>query len=386
MAKKKKIEDLVQAKEEKKEKKKNPLYKKILLYAGIVVGAIVLIITVIFLVRLIVGTSIPYPKIEEKMEEAAREYFSIHTYLLPEEIGGEATVNISELITAELIDPLDKMLKKGVTCEANVIVSKLDQDSYAYTPYLDCGEHYYSRELYKKMLEDHPVVTNGKGLYQMGTDYVFRGEVTSNYVDFAGKLWRAVKVTNQNYVELIQIGISEEKVWDNRFNVIENDYSGINEYYLSRIFEYLEKLYQDEKFLSSKDKEKIVNTSLCVGKRSRQDAVNDGSIECSARMENQPLGLLPLFDYINASLDPTCHKQMDTQCLNYNYMANYREDWWLLTANSQITNRAYRIEDNGRISNSITNREARVRPVLYLSNRVMISGGDGTKDNPYKVR
>lgn len=386
MAKKKKIEDLVQVKEEKKEKKKNPLYKKILIYAGIVVGAIVLIITVIFLVRLIVGTSVPYPKIEEKMEEAAREYFSIHTYLLPEEVGGEATVNISELVTAELIDPLDKMLKKGVTCEANVIVSKLDQDSYAYTPYLDCGEHYYSRELYKKMLEDHPVVTNGKGLYQMGTDYVFRGEVTNNYVEFAGKLWRAVKVTNQNYVELIQIGETEKKVWDDRFNVTENDYSGINEYYLSRIFEYLQELYEDDEYLSSKDKEKIVNTSLCVGKRSRYDVINDGSIECSARMENQPLGLLPLFDYINASLDPTCHKEMDTQCLNYNYMANYRDDFWLLTANSQVTNRAYRIEYGGRISNSLTDKDARVRPVLYLSNRVMISGGDGTKDNPYKVR
>jgi len=387
MAKKKKIEDLIQV-EEKKEvnKDKNTLLKRILVYTGVLLGIIALIIAIIFIVKLILGSAIAYEEIENKMENAAKEYYGIHNYLLPSEVGEEATVNIQELVNAELIDPLDEMVKKGVVCQADVIVSKTSLDQYDYTAYLDCGEDYYSRELYKKMLEDNEVVTNGNGLYQINGNYVYRGEYVDNYVSFAGYDWRAIKITNQNYVQLIQIGETEELVWDDRYNASEKDYSGFNEFYLSRAYEYLTDLYSDEEFLSDEAKAKIVNTDLCVGKRSRQDSVNDGSIECSKKLENQPLGLLPLYDYIVASLDQNCSKQIDTQCLNYNYLANYRDDFWLITANSGVSNRAYRIEYGGRISNSLTNIEARIRPVIYLNNRVMISGGNGTKENPYKVR
>lgn len=50
-------------------------------------------------------------------------------------------------------------------------------------------------------------VTNGKGLYKEnvgdGTTYFFRGNVVNNYVSFADKLWRIVRINEDGSIRLI---------------------------------------------------------------------------------------------------------------------------------------------------------------------------------------
>ena len=47
---------------------------------------------------------------------------------------------------------------------------------------------------------------------------------------------------------------------------------------------------------------------------------NDGSIEKSSLLEKQYIGLLPLYDYINASIDTNCNSALTESCTNYNYL------------------------------------------------------------------
>ena len=64
----------------------------------------------------------------------------------------------------------------------------------------------------------------------------------------------------------------------------------------------------------------LTTYTLCIGKRNDLDTSKDGSIECSSPLENQYIGLLPLYDYMNASLDSICLNANSKECQNYNYL------------------------------------------------------------------
>ena len=362
--------------------------KKLMRMMLIVVGILVLFLIIILIISFFKSGNKTYEEIEEELKNAAIEYYEVQSGLLPQEEGETITVKASTLADAELMKPLSE-LREGESCSGRVEVTKVG-DNIVYTPYLDCGDNYTTKELYKAVLEQG-IVTSGNGLYDMNGEKVYRGDDVNNYVQLDNALYRIVKVTSDNKILLIlnEMDSTLSSYYDDRYNQDRNFNSGFNDYRVSRISEYLDDLYNnklDINILNKNDKDKLTPFNLCIGKRNPTDNINNNSIECSDVLENQMIGLLSASDYMNASLDVNCKATADKSCQNYNYLKLKSIEWWLVTGNSLNNYEAYVVKSNGYLDENTTSGYKKVRPTVMLNNNVMIKSGSGSESNPFILK
>lgn len=359
--------------------------KKILMIAGIFVGVIVLIIVCLMLYNsLFAGTS--YSKIENTLVSAARDYYKKNPKLMPQTSGGSVSVNATTLAANKHMKDLSEYTKKinsAISCTGSVTVTEVN-GKYRYTPNLKCGDQYETKTLVSQIRSNEELVITGQGLYEMNGGYVFRGDAPNNFVDFSDRIWNIVKIQDDYIYMIMRDSKDIKSQWDNRYNVNRNTTSGINDYSVSRIKTYLDSLYNST-LLNEQSKMLLSPYNAPVGKRDESVMANDGSIENSTIEENTYLGLLPLYDFINASIDANCNSAASKSCANYNYLSYLVGSWWTATGNSATTHQVYKIE-NGKISSSTTNTSSRVRPVVRLVKDALFVSGDGTETNPYKVK
>lgn len=361
---------------------------KMLKMMAFICGAIVGLLFVIYIASLLMKKDYTYSDLENIMKDAAVGYFSVHTEYLPTQEGKVVQVDYTNLVYEERMKDFSEY---GVACTGTVQVEKVGND-YVYTPYLNCGEDYATVELYKKVLSDNSIVTSGYGLYSKDNVKIFRGEDVNNYVKLENGLWRIVKINADNTVALIHNeGLHYSQAWDDRYNEAKLYNIGNNQYSTSRIREFLNRIYSNpneedqENILSDHDKARVTSYTLCVGKRTETSTKNNNSEECSVTSKNTKLGLLTLSDYLNASLDPNCKSATNKSCLNYNYLV-IDNSWWLATANKENTYSAFMVNDSGAVEIANASQYAKVRPVIYLSERALFDKGSGTLEDPYTIR
>ena len=369
-------------------KKNSDIKKRLMKIMLIVVGVLIVLLIITLIMSLFSNKSKTYEEIEEIMKNAAIEYYDVQSGLLPKEEGETITVKASTLIDAELMKPLSE-LREGESCSGRVEVTKVG-DNIIYTPYLDCGNNYTTKELYKAILEQG-IVTSDNGLYDMNGEKVYRGDDVNNYLQLDNYLFRIVKVTSDNKILLIlnEMASTSSSYYDDRYNQDRRFNSGFNDYRISRIREYLDDLYNNKleySLLSKKDKEKLVPFNLCIGKRTPTDTTNNNSLECKDILENQMIGLLTVSDYMNASLDANCLKTIDRSCQNYNYLKLSGTEWWLVTGNSLNNYEAYIVKSSGYLDENTASGYKKVRPTIMLNNNVMIKSGSGSESNPFILK
>ena len=335
----------------------------------IVIGTICFIF-ILFVLSLFTKKSYKYNEVEEILSNAAKEYFNDHPESLPKEDGSVVEIDSSNLVVEGKMKDLSEYLKDGKSCTGSVQVEKIGAD-YVYSPYLNCGTDYITIELYKKIVNS---------------------------------LWRVVKVTSDNNIALISdssVGIATP--WDDRYNEATGLENGKNIYKLSRIKDYLEDVYKKvydedsnidddgyvlsgDSIFTNKDKSKLDSYNLCVGKNGINNTEKDNSIECKDVLKNQKIGLLTLSDYLYASLDEKCTSASSNSCANYNYLADFDDDWWLATGNSADTMSVYYVNKSGFVKSINASSLGDVRPVIYLNSRALYKSGTGTKDDPYVLK
>ncbi|MBQ6324045.1 MAG: hypothetical protein IJI22_04335 [Bacilli bacterium] len=366
--------------------------KKMIRFMLIVVCAIIVILLILYLVSLTSKKTYEYKDLEQVLTDAAKSYFVDYPENLPASDGDIVEIDSSNLVAAGKMQDLSTYkTKDGAACSGTVQVTKAGSE-YLYTPYLNCGDNYSTVELYKKIISDENIVTDGYGLYSSNGSYVFRGEIVNNYLMLDNGMWRIVKVTPDNNVVLISdMGSLYAKSWDNRYNQDRLYDAGINQYSASRVKEFLDKIYTNpneadgENLLSDKDKTKLIAYNLCVGKRAENSESRDNSLECATTFDSQKMGLLTLSDYLMASVDPNCKSAMTKSCKNYNYLSS-KFEWWLLTANSEDSSTVFRVGSNGIVALENASASCIVRPVIYLNNSVLYKSGSGTEEDPYLIR
>ena len=373
----------------------NDLRKRMFLVMGFIVGGTILLLFILYLCSLLMHKTYDYADIENLMESSAKKYFKDNPNYLPTEEGNIVELDVNNLVAGSYMKNLSEYTGEGVTCSGTIQVEKSGSE-YLYTPYLNCGDQYYTEELYKKIVNDNNVVTSGYGLYSHNGSYAYRGEEVNNYVKLDNSLWRIVKVTSNNNVVLIHNdGLPYTQPWDDRYNESRFYAAGINSPGASRIKEYLNKVYKnsktkkedekDENILSNSDKAKLVSYNLCTAKRAANSTTSDNTEECQENNANQKLGLLTLSDYIYASIDPNCKTAISKSCQNYNYLS-IDNDWWLATANSADNSTVYKVDGTGVVSSENASNYCIVRPVVYLNSKILYKGGEGTLEKPYTVK
>lgn len=292
------------------------------------------------------------------------------------------------MISDGKIDELKKLFKdKDVKCDGSVTVSN-NNGYYSYSPYLSCGNEYQTKYLYEKVIEDNLVETN-VGLYESGNEYVMKGEVETNYVSFGNRLFRIIRINEDNSIRLMENDGLSSVSWDDRYNEEVKFTTGINDYILnnqisSRIKESLDNYYENEKFWSKELKGYIQTQTLCVGKRSKADTTKDGSTECSVKLENQNLGAIALYEYLQASLDSSCSGSIDKNCRNYNWLSTISHTVWTITAETDRSDYAYSIYRTPMLSGC--RNKSYVNAVFNLTDKAVYTGGTGTFEDPYTFK
>lgn len=373
-------------------------FRKKMMWLFLIVFVILIAVLVIgFIISLFTRKDYTYFDLENVMQKSAISYFKDNPKKLPKSEDEIVEITTSSLISEKYMKEMDYYIKNG-KCSGKVSVSKIAKDNYKYYPYLSCGTEYTTTKLIDK-LKDTKVVTDGFGLYNMNSEYVYRGTKVNNYLKFedSDNLFRIVKINKNDEIVIIDDSSSKNRyVFDERYNTSSESTTGINVYKNSNMSEVLDKLYrykftedeergdyfEERQLFTKEDKKLLVKFKSCVGARGENDTTKNGSSECQTTYETN-LSLLPVYDFLNASLDMNCTSTMKADCQNYNYL---KEDYsyWLLNGSLETSDRVYTASD------SVNTREAYddgyVRAVAHLSSDTRIKSGTGTMSKPYIIR
>ena len=355
----------------------------------IVLGAFALLFLFLFVISSCSNKTYSFKELELELVEKSQLYFKNHKDELPP-LNTLSTISIEDLSYRGIIGNINKMIGNDANCSGYITIEN-NNNYYMYSPQLNCvntKESYESKNLVNTLLEN--VVTSGNGLYNLGNSYYFRGDNVDNYLIFDGLLWRITKINDDNSIRLIEAGSREPVIWDDRYNPEINSTTGNNDYVHdninSRIKDTLDAIYDNtyekKDILSDNAKGYIKVTSLCIGKRSLEDNINDGSIECSESLDNQYVGLLQLNEYMLASLDNNCSNAESIACSNYNYLADFDNSYWTITGNSENNSQVYKIYNT--VVSSLANSSGMAKMVINISENSNVSGS-GTEDDPYVI-
>ncbi len=360
--------------------------QKITFLVGVIV-VMILIIVVISISTKAVNKKTSYVELEKKLITASQKYMNDYPSNLPTKDKPVATINDTSLIENKYIKKFSRYVRDE-SCNAEVKVYYND-GSYNYQAFLNCKE--YKTEKLSDILKSHNKISSfGEGLYEMNEELVYRGENPNNYLKFAEELWRIVKINKdeqiiiiKNYLDSEHTDETEYGYWDDRYNTEGESQKGINNFAVSRALANIRDIYQTK---YSKYQEFLSNFNICAAKRSEVDASKDGSIECSNIIEKQYIGLLPVYDFLNASLDSTCLTTINEECQNYNYLVNEDDHWWTATGDTKNTFDVYYVNYNGYIESDEAAMGANYRYVLALNKNILFKSGEGTLEEPYEIR
>lgn len=357
--------------------------QKVLFFGGIAFVMLLIIITIAVVVK-IITSKVTYEDLEEKMNFATRTYLAEHPEAKPTSSNPTVVIEASTLIEGKYLKKLTKYVKDS-TCTGNVYVDYIGDDNLKYQSYLVC-KNYKTEKLVTVLKKNNSVASTGDGLHEMNNEFVYRGQNPNNYLKFNDELWRIIKIDKDNKIKIILTETKEKNKlygkFDDRYNTERDNQYGINNFALSRVYVNLQDIYKNR---YSKYQNLLTKYDLCYGKRSADSGNKDGTLECNDVLKNQDIGLIPLYDYMNASLDTLCATPNNKECQNYNYLVD-KDPWWTMTADVKSTFNVYYVHYSGKIESEFASSNRLMRYVLALDADVLYKSGNGTKEDPYIVR
>lgn len=367
----------------------NDQQKKLVKIGIIAVGVIIALILIMTIVKAIVGTKISNEQLENVMVRAARLYVKDNPDKLTDDIFGEDSISISNLVAGGYMKEITKYKGKDTNCKGSVTVFK-NADYYSYSPKLTCGADYTYKTLSDTIIDDKNIVTAGNGLYynEVSNYYVFRGEYVNNYLTFAGQTWRILRVDEDGNIRLLQANGTQYIKWDDRYNSEINLRNGINYFEgteNSRIKDSILDYYNNEENFSSESKSVIIPKEFCVG--SRSDTSNDrtGATECMTKSELMGAGLPYVSELLEISIDTNCSTVKSNACSNYNYIDVMNGQFWTGTPYSGDTYQVY-YTNQGKFYKSFARELENMNIVITINGDINYTSGSGTENDPYVVK
>ena len=187
-------------------------------------------------------------------------------------------------------------------------------------------------------------------------EYYFEGQVDNNYVYYSGRLWRIVKTDENKNITLITEEVQTLLPYGEKTNYEE-----------SYINSYLNDTKSYKLFYSTLNNTEILKDTITC-----EDQIKDiENISCTTKTSKYKITLLSLTDYLNSGA-------------NKGYL-NTNSYFWLMDFDNN--NKLYYVFDKGGIN---TTKEYNtihygVRPVITIDGTLLITSGDGTKENPYSL-
>ena len=317
----------------------------------------------------------------------------------------------------------DKLQNPDGQLVLNASISVESDNSLKYTPTL-------LKQIEKMFLSNAEV----NGLEQDETtdkNLRYVGASPKNYLKFNDETWRIIGVFNvynvetNNYENLVKIVRNDSLgnySWDSSESSINSGW-GVNEWSQADLMTELNTdyinpnptsettlwyngskntkngTYDYSKNIKSSSLDKIANVRWNTSRTTYgASALNSYNQERSTTLISTPsdniprtntwdgkIALMYLSDYGYASTDTTCRSGLgSTNCKNENWLFNSKYQWTLSPSSGRAYNVFY-VYSGGNVSGDPANGTYGVRPVLFLKSNVVIAGGTGEKDSPYRL-
>ncbi len=201
-----------------------------------------------------------------------------------------------------------------------------------------------------------PTIVDGDTTYFSGS----KSCINFNYVWYSGKLWRITAINADNTIKMITQDAITAIPWGEDTTYKDKDsgkeswiYQWLNEDFLDTLENQENIIVQDAKWNATADSNstpaKPAETTIVEGK----------------------VGLLNTYEYYQA------YKSTSTNYLNIGYY------WWLITPYD--SSRVRNVINNGNLNYASPPSTLGVRPSVNLKSGIKISGGAGTKEDPYRI-
>ena len=229
-----------------------------------------------------------------------------------------------------------------------------------------------------------------------GDTYIFRGNVTNNFVNFGGFTWRIVRINGDSTVRLISVTALDNQVAYNEDSETTDNYTSKLEYKNSKIKEQL------DSFLSSNLQENakyIATSTFCedttvfneaddvtiLNPYNRVYTDNTPTLTCMGNKLKEKIGLLTVDEVVFAG---AYQNNSNTNFYLKTNMVN--GSWWTLSG-SQIIKKNNVVDAISVNKDGSLNYERKistpmyVRPVINLDSNTTVTG-TGTPDDPYAIK
>ena len=233
---------------------------------------------------------------------------------------------------------------------------------------LQLPENAYTFEEYPMSVSD--VILDGvkeSEKYNDGVDTFITGEDPNNYIWYSGKLWRAVSVNNSAKTTKL---VTQWNISAIRYSSGDKNFEGsymkdwLND---TTIDGFLGNLREPEKFIVMDAKWDATIDNRTLGSITRPNGTSVVTV---------PVGLLNIYEFQSSYHGTTSDKSYLKNRLNWYTLTPYN-----LSVIRSIHSNASPAEDNG-----LSIYDLGVRPSINLRSDVKIVDGNGTKDNPYRLK
>ena len=224
----------------------------------------------------------------------------------------------------------------------------------------------------------NPKIDNYNPLTGATTTYLSGNNdcINFNYVWYSGKLWRIVSINQEGEIKLI----TEDPITNINFgsSSIYSDtswvYEWLNEDFLDTLYNYKEIIVEDTNWNAT-------------GDTFENNEAVDPDLKSDKVIVKGNVGLLNLFEYYESYLNIKVNNTIPLNYLNYNQ--KNVSSWWTLT--NYNNGSVYVVSKNSIYHSDPTDFEdivstSDVRPSIVLKKDILIKGGDGTKENPYRLK
>lgn len=226
--------------------------------------------------------------------------------------------------------------------------------------------YYYSKQSEKlagdaltlngSITSNNYVVTEGDGLHQDTEGYYFKGNVYNNYVKFANRIFRVVRINNDGSVKLVAENIATVFMWGEDSNYVGSNLDRwLDKTEDARTGVYYDTIPSPDYFLVKTD----YNIPVFNGK-----SATDGKQKYSNYVST-----LTIKDYSLAN--------------GTNSYLNIKKYFWLIGTNENGDN--LYVSEDGELLEGSPYEAYGVRPVITLKPNTILSGGIGTLDDPFVI-
>ncbi len=248
----------------------------------------------------------------------------------------------------------------------------------------------------KEIKYNEPATTNE--LIKIDNKYYFRGNVTNNYLEFAGRLWRIVGINENNTIKIILNDTLEPIKYSNYTNA--SDYTGftyiynnetINNNITNQLFDWYQNnlITYDSYIVNSKycndSSREFKNGQSYFGAYQRLNNDKKPSTVCPETNNDyggeykQKIGLLTADE---VAISGAVYNQE-----NPNYYLNNGTTFYTMSPSTFMYGyQAYvmYVDETGTLTSTLTTKEQGLRPVITLSSH-LTSEGTGTLTDPYRI-